>query len=568
MFKTIPSTYDEIKDWRWSDYKPYSDQLLTHDLTEDTVDLWLTGYTQLNLLIDETEQRTYVATTQDTNDEDANQRFTIYNDEILPEVMKVRNQLDKKLVESGFVPAGMEIPIRDMKGDLELFREANLPLISKEKNLFTEYDRVIGAQTVEWDGEEVTLNQLTPVFTELDRTRREQAWRLSFERRLEDHDTLNNIWTRFLDIRKAIAKNADMSDYRAYKWKEMRRFDYTPDDALAFFDAIEETVVPVVERLHEKRRIQLGLDSLRPWDISVDTQGRDPLRPFDDVQILKDKSVDIFNTIDPKLGDYVRIMSDEGFLDLDNRKGKGPGGYMTYFPLSKRPFIFMNSVGLHDDVQTMLHESGHAFHGFYGAELTHFQQYESPIEFAEVASMAMELLASPYLSEENGGFYTPADAARARIEHLSELPYLWAYIAVVASFQHWVYTHIEDAYDPEKCDEQWEILWNRFMKGIDYTSLEKYKRFRWRNQLHIYLDPFYYIEYGLAQLGAVQVWANSLDNHEQALADYRAALKLGNTATLPELFKTAGAKLSFDAETLGNAVTLIEKTISELEAIE
>jgi len=568
MFATIPSTYDEIKDWRWSNFKPYADQLLAHDITNETIETWLTGYSQLSLLISEVAQQTYMATTQDTTSEDANQRFTIFNDEILPEVMKVRNQLDKKLVDSGFVPEGMEVPIRQIKADLELYREANIPLISKENNLGTEYDRLVGAQTVEWDGEEITVNQLAPVFSELDRSRREQAWRLSFERRLQDRDALNNIWTRFLDIRKAIAKNADLPDYRAYKWKELKRFDYTPDDALSFFDAIEEAVVPVVERIFEKRRTQLGLETLRPWDTNVDTQGREPLRPFEDVQVLKDKSINIFNSIDPELGEYVRIMSDEGYLDLDNRKGKGPGGYMTYLPLSKRPFIFMNSVGLHDDVQTMLHESGHAFHGFDSANLPYFQQFEAPIEFSEVASMSMELLAAPYLSEENGGFYTSAQAARARIEHLAEIPYLWAYIAVVSSFQHWVYTHIEDAYDPEKCDEQWETLWNRFIKGLDYTGLEKYKRFRWRNQLHIFQVPFYYIEYGLAQLGAVQVWANSLNNHEHALADYRSALKLGNTATLPDLFKAAGAKLSFDADTLRDAVTLIETTISKLEMVE
>lgn len=568
MFTTIPSSYDDIKDWRWADFKPYADQLLAQDITDDTIETWLKGYTQLNLLIDEVEQQTYVATTQDTTDEDANQRFMIYNDEILPEVMKIRNQLDKKWVASGLVPDGLDVSIRNIKGNLELYRDENLPLMSQENNLGTEYDRVLGAQTVEWDGEEITLSQLAPVFTELDRSRREEAWRLAFERRLQDRDTLNNIWTRFLDIRKTIAKNADMPDYRAYKWKELNRFDYTPDDALAFFDAIEDVVVPVVERILNKRKTQLGLDTLRPWDTSVDIQGRDPLRPFDDVQILKDKSVGIFNSIDPELGEFVRIMSDEGYLDLDNRKGKGPGGYMTYFPLSKRPFIFMNSVGLHDDVQTMLHESGHAFHGFDCSTLPYSQQCEPPMEFAEVASMAMELLAAPYLTEESGGFYSAADAARARIEHLSEIPYLWAYIAVVAGFQHWAYTHIDDAYDLDKCDEAWENLWNRFIKGIDYTGLEKYKRFRWRAQLHIYQLPFYYIEYGIAQLGAVQVWANSLNNHKQALADYRKALKLGNTATLPELFKTAGANFSFDANTLRDAVALIEKTINELEAIE
>ncbi len=568
MFDTLPTTYEDIKDWGWENFKPYADQLLQIEISADNIEVWLAGYTQLGRLVMELGQQSQVAMTQDTTDEEANQRFMHFNDNVLPAMMTLQNQLDMKLVASDLVPAGMEIAILKAKTDIELFTEANLPLISQENNLSTEYQRVIGAQTVEWDGEEVTLSQLSPVFLEKDRERREKAWRLSFERRYEDRDALNDIWRRFLDLRKEIAKNAGMEDYRAYMWKQLKRFDYTPDDALSFFSAIEEAVVPVVERALERRRTQLGVETLRPWDLNADVKGRDPLRPFDDVQALKDKSVDIFTTIDPELGEFVRIMRDESYLDLDNRKGKGPGGYCTFFPLSGRPFIFMNSVGTHDDLQTMLHEAGHAFHAFYCNDLDYMQQMDPPMEFAEVASMSMELLAAPYLLAENGGFYTPADAARARLEHLDSLTYLWAYIAVVASFQHWVYTHIEEAYDLDKCDDEWERLWNRFIKGVDYSDLEKFKRFRWRNQLHIFEVPFYYIEYGLAQLGAVQVWANSLDNHTEALEKYRSALKLGGTVSLPELYEAAGAKLAFDADTLRDAVALIEKTIDELEAVE
>ena len=326
-------------------------------------------------------------------------------------------------------------------------------------------------------------------------------------------------------------------------------------------------VTPAYGRVLERRKLALGLDALRPWDTEVDVFGRQPLRPFSDVVTLQDKTIGIFQAVDPELADYTRIMRDEGYFDLDNRANKAPGGFCTYYPLSRRLYIFMNAVGLHSDVQTMLHEMGHAFHAFSDDHLRWSQQRDVSMEFAEVASMAMELLAAPYLAADKGGFYSPAEAARARIQHLEGLLRLWAYIAVVAGFQHWIYTHIDEARDPDACDDQWESLWNRYTPVIDYSGLEAFKRFRWRMQIHIYVVPFYYIEYGLAQLGAAQIWANSLSDQAGALAQYRQALTLGTTVSLPEVFQAAGAKFAFDADTLRGAVNLIEKTIAELEGV-
>jgi oligoendopeptidase F len=283
------------------------------------------------------------------------------------------------------------------------------------------------------------------------------------------------------------------------------------------------------------------------------------------VQQLIDGTATIFNQVDPELGAYYATMRDEGLLDLANRKNKAPGGYCTGFPAAKRPFIFMNAVGLHDNVQTMLHEAGHAFHAFESFKLPYIQQQDAPMEFAEVASMAMELLAAPNLSADRGGFYSEADANRARAEHLEGIIRFWPYMAVVASFQHWAYTHPDDAADPANCDAAWSDLWGRFMVGIDVSGLEDWVATGWHRKLHIYHVPFYYIEYGLAQLGAVQVWANALDDHAASLARYRAALRLGNTATLPELFAAAGARFAFDSDTLGRAVALVEDTLAGLE---
>ena len=285
------------------------------------------------------------------------------------------------------------------------------------------------------------------------------------------------------------------------------------------------------------------------------------------IEELNERTQAVFDQVDQTLGGYFKIMRGEDLLDLDNRKGKAPGGYCTYYPVIKRPFIFMNSVGLHDDVQTMLHEGGHAFHAFEASNLPYFHQEDVPIEFCEVASMGMELLAAPYLTKDKGGFYDPKDAARARIEHLEGIIAFWPYMAVVDAFQHWVYENVDDAHDAAKCDAKWAALWDRFMKGIDYTDLEEIKATGWHRKLHIYQVPFYYIEYGLAQLGAVQIFGNAREDQAKAVEAYRKALALGGTVTLPELFEAAGVRFAFDAETLGKAVALVEQTIDELSTI-
>ncbi|HSV85364.1 MAG TPA: M3 family metallopeptidase, partial [Levilinea sp.] len=338
-------------------------------------------------------------------------------------------------------------------------------------------------------------------------------------------------------------------------------------DSLRFDAAIEEVVVPAATRIYEQRRQQLGIDTLRPWDLDVDLQGRAPLRPFSSVDELITGSSNIFHLVHPTLGAHFDTMVMEELLDLENRKNKAPGGYCTSFDTIRRPFIFSNSVGLHDDVQTLLHEAGHAFHVFETAQLPYSPQLNVPMEFAEVASMSMEFLGMPYLSKKSGGFYDPQDAARAEIEHIERSLAFWPYMAVVDSFQHWVYTHPEAAADPARCDDQWGQLWHRLMPGIDFSGLEDVMVTGWQRKQHIHQMPFYYVEYGLAQLGAVQVWGNSLKNPIDAVADYRFALSLGGTVALPSLFQAAGARLAFDAKTLQAAINLMETTTDQLREV-
>ncbi len=347
-------------------------------------------------------------------------------------------------------------------------------------------------------------------------------------------------------------------------WQVRKRFDYTPDDCTTFHTSVAEVVVPAASRIYERRRQHLGVDSLRPWDLVVDPTGHPALHPFQTVEELESRMETIFQQVDPQLGEYFHTMRQEGLLDLGNRKNKAPSGYQIDLRFVKRPFIFMNAVGTPEDVQTLIHEGGHAFHCFKSGELPYAHQLDIMMEVAELASMSMEMLAVPYLTRDKGGFYTPPEAARARIEHLEEIITMWPYIALVDAFQHWVYTHIDEATDPENCDEQWVTLWQRFMPGVDHDGVENALLVRWRRQSHIFQDPFYYIDYGLAQVGALQVWEHALKDQAQAVRQYHDALALGNTSTLPEIFAAAGATFTFDAATFGRLVGLVESTLAEL----
>lgn len=565
MLQGLPDNIYDFMQWSWSQVQPYYEELQNRPLTSENVVEWLNDRAELNQRIDETYSRLYVATTVDTTDEQAESRFNAFIENVVPPARVADQRLKEKLLESGLEPEGYEIALRNLRTQAELFREENVPLFTEEDKLRTEYDKIIGAQTVEWEGKERTVSQMRPFLLSNDRAVRERAWRLIAERQLADRAALYDLWKQFLTLRRQIAENADMPDYRAYQWRSYNRFDYTPDDCLNFHNAIEEAVVPATERIYEKRRARLGVETLRPWDTDVDPAGREPLKPFDQVQELDRKTAAIFHRVDPQLGEYYETMRREGLLDLENRKGKAPGGYCTGFEYSQRPFIFMNAVGIHEDVQTLLHEGGHAFHMFESCQQPPYLQIGVPTEFAEVASMSMELLAAPYLAQENGGFYSAEDAARARVEHLEKDILFWPYMAVVDAFQHWVYTHPEDALNPENCDQTWALLWDRFMPGIDYSGLDDVKATGWLRKLHIFQIPFYYVEYGLAQLGAVQVWRNSLSDQAGAVADYRKALALGGTVSLPKLFESAGARFAMDAEVLRDAVELIERTTAQLD---
>jgi len=567
MFSTIPRDAHQLMNWSWSNFEPYYQDLIDRPLEAENLDDWLSDWSLLSDMIFEINQRLYIAITSDTTDQDAEGHFNAYLDKLYPSSQAADQKLKQKFLASGLQPPNFEIPIRVLRSEAAIFHPDNLPLLSQEMKLSAEYDKIIGAQTVMWEGQEKTLAELQVVYFDHDRAHREKAWRLVADRQLADRQAINDLWVDFIHLREEITRNANLPDYRAYRWQQLLRFDYTPADCMQFHHSIEQVAVPAALRCYERRRVKLGLERLRPWDLNVHPDGCPPLHPFSQVDELESKAVHIFNQVDPQLADYFQVMRQEGLLDLDNRKGKAPGGYCLYLPVSRRPFIFMNAVGIHDDVQTILHEAGHAFHVFEITHLPYFQQRRVGLEFAEVASMAMELFCAPYLEVEKGGFYSPQDAARARLEYLEFVVTFWPYMAVVDAFQHWVYENIAAASQPANCDQKWAELWQRYMPGVDWGGLEQEMMTGWQRKLHIPQVPFYYIEYGLAQLGALQVWRNARRDQPAALAAYRQALSLGGTASLPQLYAAAGAKLAFDADTLKEAVDLVEETIEELDAV-
>jgi oligoendopeptidase F len=565
MFSRLPNTTHEFIDWSWSQIEPYLQELVDFRLNSINLKEWLDQWTDIYYLAMETLFRLRVETSKDTTNQEAERRYKEFIDEIYPRFKIADQKLKDKLLASGLEPTNFEIPLRNMRAEAAHYREENVPLLSDELKLSNEYDKILGAQTITWDGEEVSITQLRPVYQDPDRNRRQQAWLSVAERQLADREAINGLWTQFMELRAKLAANAGYHTYRDYRWIDLLRFDYTPQDCREFHQAIEQVVVPAALRIYENRRMKLGLKSLHPWDLEVDPLSRPALRPFQDEDELQLKASAIFHRVDNHLGKHFDTMRQEKLLDLENRKGKAPGAYCTSFPVARRPFIFMNAVGLHDDVQTLLHEAGHAFHVFEKIHLPYHQQVQVPMEFNEVASMSMELLASPYLTKGVGGFYSAEEAARARIEHLEGIILFWPYMAVVDAFQHWVYENHALATDSSNCDAVWAELWERFMPGVDWSGLEQEMMTGWQRKLHIHKYPFYYVEYGLAQVGAVQVWKNALEDQAKSVGRYRQAISLGGTVTLPKLYTAAGARFSFDKATLDDLVSAIESTIANLD---
>jgi oligoendopeptidase F len=562
----LPESPDAFKSATWDDVQPYYEELATRHLDRTNVEAWLRDWSDFESMLAEAAalaQFAYSCNTGDAENERAQLRF---GSEIDPQADEQRIRLQRRLIELGYSTPDLETTIRRFRNQMELFNQANVPLYTELAKLSTGWAKTVGGMTVDWDGVEKTPAQMWPYLEENDRAVRERAFRKQFQPYIEKRDTLADFFDGMYDLRQQIAKNSGFDNFRDYIHREKNRFDYTPDDCFRFHESVEEVVRPAAKRLLERRRAHLGVDRLRPWDLWVDPKARPMLHPYKSEDDFVARTRDIFANVEPDFKAYFQRMAEAGLLDLENRKGKAPGGYCNSLPHSKLPLIFMNAVNIDEDVRTLLHEAGHSFHVFEAARLPYVFQRHPGSEMAEVASMSMELLSSPYLDREHGGYYAEADAQRSRRGLLERTVLFFTHCASVDAFQQWMYTTPEGR-DRDARDRKWLELRNRFEgDSVDWSGLDAERVARWYFQPHFFDYPFYYIEYGIAQLGALQVWRNSLTDHKGAVRKYREALALGGTRPLPELYGAAGARLIFDSEGMRELIDLAEEELAGLDA--
>ena len=558
----LPQSSSAFAKASWDYVAPYFEELAGRPLEASNIEGWLREWSRLEELVTEAASRAMIAYTIDTSDPEKEADHLRFSTEVLPRMEERSVDLARRLVESGYSTLSLATTLARFRTQIEIFREENVPIFAELEEHSARYQRITGSITVEWDGAERPLPQLQPFLKSTDRSVRERAFRAASGTYVLRRDELARLFDKMYGLRMQAAQNAGFANFRDYVFPAKFRFDYTPADCERFHQAIESTAAPAVERVLEARRQRLGLDVLRPWDLAVDPYLDQALRPFADVTELVGKAKRVFDRVDPVLGREFQTMIDERLLDLDSRKGKAPGGYCETLHFQGRPFIFMNAVGLVDDVMTLLHEAGHAFHAFASHQLPLIWQRHPGSEAAELASMSMELLAGPHLVKPTG-YFTPEDAKSAWLEHLEDILLSLVHIASVDAFQTWIYTSGQGG-DAEARDAAWLQLRGRFERGVDWSGLEQERAARWYRQLHIFMYPFYYIEYGIAQIGALQIWRNSLEDPVRAVTRYREALSLGAIRGLPEIYRTAGARLTFDANEIGELVQLVESHINAL----
>ena len=549
----------------WDSIKPYYEDVL-HQPIQDAGELnaWLKKVNELDAVVKEDVAWRYIKMTCDTTDQVLADRYSYFMEQIVPHVSEYTDLLNKKYYDSPFRNALTDPAIRIfdalVQNEIELFRSENIPLQSEASVKCQQYGSMIGAMTIELDGETLTVQQASARLQSPDRNLRENVWHKISERRVQDETKLDTLFDELRTLRNQIALNAGFKSYSDYRFKELARFDYTQEDGKAFHTAVEKVVRPLYEKISNLRKEKLGLQSLRPWDTRVDIWGNEPLKPFTDGADLLQKTITLFDRLKGDLAQMIRTMDKMGHFDLSSRIGKAPGGYN--YPLHETgvPFIFMNAVGTQADLKTMVHECGHAFHSFLTKDLALNAYKDVPSEVAELASMSMELISMDYWDT----FYQNADdLRRAKLNQLTGTITILPWIATVDAFQNWIYDHPN--HTVQERGDAWVQLYDRFHGDeLDWTGFENIKRASWQMQLHIYEVPFYYIEYGIAQLGALQVWKNYKQNPEQGLNQYLKGLSVGYTKPIPEVYKDAGVSFDFSETMMQDLFSFVEKELDLL----
>lgn len=556
---------EDFKLTDWASAEPYFAELKSREINSGAdLEKWMQNLSELEAVISEDSCWRQIKMTCDTENKSLEEAFNFFCMEIQPNIEPYSDALNKKLLASPYLDTldkeKYYTYLREIRKSIELFREENIGLQAEIAVLQQQFGQITGAMAITVNDKEYTLQQAAKFLENPDRNLREEVYRKIQDRRLEDKDKLDELYDKLIVFRNQEAQNAGFDNYRDYRFKELGRFDYTKEDCFKFHEAVKKYVVPLVNDIYRKKQQKLGLEKLRPWDMDAEPAGTLPLRPFKTGEELLQKSIDCFTQMEPFFGQCLQKMKELHHLDLESRKGKAPGGYNCPLPESGAPFIFMNAAGQMHDVTTMVHEGGHAIHSFlaHPLPLTGFKEY--PMEIAEVASMSMELFSMDYWDTF---FDNPADLQKAKEHQLERVITIFPWIAIIDKFQHWVYEH--PVHTHAERSDAWVSILKEFQDDvIDYTGLDAYRQNAWQRQLHLFEVPFYYIEYGIAQLGAIGMWKQYKNNKESAFENYCNALALGGTKTLPELYKTAGLTFDFSPEKIKELMDFVKEEMQQL----
>jgi len=567
MAESAPDSFipSQLRVESWEGVQPYFEELLSREINSlDAFHTWLRNRSELDAVLQEDLGWRYIRQTCDTGDERKKDALHFFLREIEPHLAEYSDKLNRKMLELPYPEQLREekykVYFRAVRKETEIFRQENIALLTEAQTLANEYGQILGAMSVNLEGKELTLQQAAIYLKEINRSVREEAYVKINQRRLDDKDTLDDLFDKLLALRNQIAVQAGKANFRDYMFDALGRFDYTAADCEAFHSSVKEFILPLIEKFEAIRKQKLGYEALYPWDLEVDPDLKKPLKPFVDARELIEKTIRCFEKVKPEYGELIRLMDSQGRLDLDSRLGKAPGGYNYPLYQSGLPFIFMNAAGSLRDMVTLMHEGGHAIHAWLtrNLELTAFKH--TPSEIAEVASMAMELISMEHWEVF---FENPDDLKRAKMYQLEKILGILPWIATVDAFQHWLYTN--PVHSRTERETHWLSLMEEYSgKVVDRSRYPEFDRTGWHKQLHIFEVPFYYIEYGIAQLGAIGIWRNYKQNPETALLRYEKALAQGNQMTLPDLYNTAGVRFDFSADYVKELAAFINRELENI----